>query len=321
MKNGLDFLLLTLLTGCLPLCAQDETNAAPYGNSGAYGNPMPYGGAGAYGDAGAYSNAGPYGYGAPGAMPAQPLPTDMRPRPRPPTLVRPLRPQALPPAQPVMVVSNLELQRQILPPRSIPPMEVVAPTAMRISNAPMPAHRTPIRELRAPSPLGVVWTVGVCTNAADLANGCLETGLRMAAINLDRLYYQEYHQGQHPGELKVILPASLTQAQQTSFLYRVEFAAIQTTQRQLATADGKFALRAGDTPQLRQEKQTSQVALNGAVQAWADKALAEAGAGSNWDHDWPANTHTFVFRGAAFEQFKAICQALREEPAPGTGGN
>ena len=215
-----------------------------------------------------------------------------------------------------MLASNLEQQRLSLPPRAIPPIMLTAPPLVGISNG-------PLHKIRAVGRFGGFgWTVEVCTNADDLTNGCLETGLRQAEVKLWELFYQEYHQGQHLGELKVILPASLSQAQQTNFLYQVESGAIQITQRRLGMADGKFALRLGDTPQVRQEKQAIQIALNSAVQAWAEKAQAEAKAGSNWEHDWLANAHTFVFRGAAFEQFKATSQTIREEPAPGgAGGN
>ena len=218
-------------------------------------------------------------------------------------------------ARPLMLDSNQEQPRVSSRARAIPGTEFAAPPPVRLSNGPIP--RIAIGRFGA-----FGWTVEVCTNAEDLTNGCLEIGLRQAGVKLWNLFDQEYHQGRHVGELKVILPASLSPAQQTNFLYQVESSAIQITQHRVAMANGRFALRAGDSPQVRQDKQTAQTALNNAVQAWAEKAQTEAGAGSNWVHDWPANAHTFVFRGAAFEQFKAISQAIREEPAlSGAGGN
>lgn len=219
------------------------------------------------------------------------------------------------PVRPPMLASNLEQPRVSSRARAIPGTEFAAPPPAGISNRPIP--RIAIGRLGA-----FGWTVEVCTNADDWTNGCLEIGLRQAGIKLWNLHDQEFHQGRHNGELKVILPASLSPAQQTNFLYQAESSAIQITQRRVVMADGRFALRAGDSPQVRQDKQTAQTALNDALQAWAEKAQTEAGECAHWEHDWPANAHTFVFRGAAFEQFKAISQAVREEPAPGgAGGN
>ena len=295
MKNVLKVLFPALLACCPPVFAQDDASQS-YGNTNVYEPVMV---------TNAYRRP-PREYPANEAMPGQP------PMPEPHGQPMPRRLRSLPrevsPTTEIQV-PTVERVRQS-PARPPTDVSAIPPTAISETPAALPA--TPVTT--APTRFvtsQLLSTVEVCTNAEDIADGCLTASLNTARFRLLRLYGRVYA-GSAEGRLKVVFLASLSAAQQSEFLFSTETNVIQIVKVRLATADGKFAPRAGDTAQDLKNKQAALNTLATAAQAWAEKAMAEARAGSNWSHDWTAGVHIFTFQGAAYEQFKDITLAIRE---------